>query len=167
MPADTSTASVGPRQICSRRLIQAPQRPALPLSTNATPLLVLRAPGSLRLWLVRRRRTRTNPGVPRSRPRQRPAAPTHRPGGSRGYTHASDPRLHCSGETDVKTAMGHLGPHLADLQEQLYAEGRSGGRRSLLLVLQGMDTAGKEGTVKHVLVSSIRGAVSRVQEADG
>ena len=56
-----------------------------------------------------------------------------------------------AGKTDATTAMLHLGPRLADLQEQLYAEGHTGGRRSLLLVLQGMDTAGKGGTVKHVL----------------
>lgn len=56
-----------------------------------------------------------------------------------------------AGKTDAKTAMGHLGPCLADLQEQLYAEGHTGGRRSLLLVLQGMDTAGKGATVEHVL----------------
>jgi PPK2 family polyphosphate:nucleotide phosphotransferase len=56
-----------------------------------------------------------------------------------------------SGKTDAATAIRHLGPHLADLQEQLYAEGHTGGRRSLLLVLQGMDTAGKGATVKHVL----------------
>jgi PPK2 family polyphosphate:nucleotide phosphotransferase len=42
-------------------------------------------------------------------------------------------------------------PQLAALQERLYAEGQGGGRRSLLLVLQGMDTAGKGGTVKHVV----------------
>lgn len=65
-------------------------------------------------------------------------------------THAT-PGFTGSGKTDTKTAMCHLGPRLADLQEQLYAEGRSGGRRSLLLVLQGMDTAGKEGTVNHVV----------------
>lgn len=56
-----------------------------------------------------------------------------------------------SGKSDAKTAMYHLGPHLADLQEQLYAEGNTGGRRSLLLVLQGTDTAGKGATVEHVL----------------
>jgi PPK2 family polyphosphate:nucleotide phosphotransferase len=56
-----------------------------------------------------------------------------------------------SGKTDATTAIRHLGPHLANLQEQLYAEGHTGGRRSLLLVLQGMDTAGKGATVKHVL----------------
>lgn len=56
-----------------------------------------------------------------------------------------------SGKTDAKTAMRDLGPRVADLQEQLYAEGCTGGRRSLLLVLQGMDTAGKGATVEHVL----------------
>ncbi len=43
------------------------------------------------------------------------------------------------------------GARLADLQEMLFAEGRTGGTRSLLLVLQGMDSAGKGGTVKHVV----------------
>jgi PPK2 family polyphosphate:nucleotide phosphotransferase len=55
-----------------------------------------------------------------------------------------------SGKADAITAICHLGPHLADMQEQLYAEGHTGGQRSLLLVLQGMDTAGKGATVKHV-----------------
>jgi PPK2 family polyphosphate:nucleotide phosphotransferase len=36
---------------------------------------------------------------------------------------------------------------LAELQERLYAEGR----RALLVVLQGRDAAGKDGTIKHVL----------------
>lgn len=40
---------------------------------------------------------------------------------------------------------------LADLQERLFAEGRTGGRRSVLLVLQGLDTAGKGGVVRHVV----------------
>ncbi len=40
---------------------------------------------------------------------------------------------------------------LAGLQERLYANGRSGSDRSVLLVLQGMDTAGKGGIVKHVI----------------
>ncbi|MHC3001756.1 polyphosphate kinase 2 family protein [Gordonia sp. GN26] len=42
------------------------------------------------------------------------------------------------------------GKDLADLQELLYANGRSGDHRSVLLVLQGMDTAGKGGIVRHV-----------------
>ncbi|MGH3547687.1 MAG: PPK2 family polyphosphate kinase [Pseudonocardiaceae bacterium] len=56
-----------------------------------------------------------------------------------------------SGKADGKAAIRRLAPRLADLQEQLYAEGHTAGRRSLLLVLQGMDTAGKGGTVGHVL----------------
>jgi len=36
---------------------------------------------------------------------------------------------------------------LGELQERLYAEGR----RSLLLVLQGTDTSGKDGTISHVI----------------
>src|SRR3954451_10937422 len=44
-----------------------------------------------------------------------------------------------------------LATRLADLQEMLYAEGRSGGTRNILLVLQGLDTSGKSGTVKHVI----------------
>lgn len=42
---------------------------------------------------------------------------------------------------------------LAGLQEKLYANGRSGDQRSVLLVLQGMDTAGKGGIVRHVIGS--------------
>jgi PPK2 family polyphosphate:nucleotide phosphotransferase len=40
---------------------------------------------------------------------------------------------------------------IGDLQERLYAESLEGGTRSVLLVLQGMDTSGKGGTVAHVL----------------
>ncbi|NCT90946.1 polyphosphate kinase 2 family protein [Cellulomonas sp. APG4] len=43
------------------------------------------------------------------------------------------------------------GARMSELQELLYAHGRSGGERSVLLVLQGMDTAGKGGIVRHVL----------------
>ncbi|WP_067815709.1 polyphosphate kinase 2 family protein [Nocardia inohanensis] len=42
---------------------------------------------------------------------------------------------------------------LSDLQEKLYANGRSGDNRNVLLVLQGMDTAGKGGIVRHVIGS--------------
>lgn len=52
---------------------------------------------------------------------------------------------------DGKAALALLGPRLADLQERLYAEGRTGGRRRILLVLQGMDTSGKGGTLRHVV----------------
>jgi PPK2 family polyphosphate:nucleotide phosphotransferase len=40
---------------------------------------------------------------------------------------------------------------LADLQEKLFAGSLYGGERSLLLVLQGMDTSGKGGIVGHVV----------------
>lgn len=39
----------------------------------------------------------------------------------------------------------------ADLQERLFAESRFEGKRSVLLVLQAMDTAGKGGIVRHVV----------------
>jgi PPK2 family polyphosphate:nucleotide phosphotransferase len=42
------------------------------------------------------------------------------------------------------------GERLAELQEALYAEGVGGGSRAVLMVLQGMDTSGKGGTIKHV-----------------
>jgi PPK2 family polyphosphate:nucleotide phosphotransferase len=41
--------------------------------------------------------------------------------------------------------------HLAELQERLFAESTAGGKRSVLLVLQGMDTSGKGGTTEHVV----------------
>ena len=41
----------------------------------------------------------------------------------------------------------------AELQEMLYANGREGDHRSVLLVLQGMDTAGKGGIVTHVVAA--------------
>jgi PPK2 family polyphosphate:nucleotide phosphotransferase len=47
--------------------------------------------------------------------------------------------------------MKRQGVALADLQERLFADGRSGGHRSVLLVLQGMDGAGKGGIVRHVI----------------
>lgn len=42
----------------------------------------------------------------------------------------------------------------SELQEMLYANSREGDNRSVLLVLQGMDTAGKGGIVKHVVGSA-------------
>ncbi len=42
----------------------------------------------------------------------------------------------------------------SELQEMLYANSRAGDTRSVLLVLQGMDTAGKGGIVKHVVGSA-------------
>jgi PPK2 family polyphosphate:nucleotide phosphotransferase len=55
------------------------------------------------------------------------------------------------GKAAGKAALAALGPRLSDLQERLHAEGVSGGTRSLLLILQGMDTSGKGGVVRHVI----------------
>jgi PPK2 family polyphosphate:nucleotide phosphotransferase len=50
-----------------------------------------------------------------------------------------------------KAALAEVGSRLSDLQEKLYASGVTGDRRSVLLVLQGMDSSGKGGTVRHVI----------------
>jgi PPK2 family polyphosphate:nucleotide phosphotransferase len=50
-----------------------------------------------------------------------------------------------------RAALATLGPRLSDLQERLHAEGVSGGPRRLLLILQGMDTSGKGGVIRHVV----------------
>jgi PPK2 family polyphosphate:nucleotide phosphotransferase len=50
-----------------------------------------------------------------------------------------------------KQALASLAGPLSDLQERLYANGRTGGKRRLLLVLQGMDTSGKGGTMRHAV----------------
>ena len=52
---------------------------------------------------------------------------------------------------DGEQLMASRAPELADLQERLFAHGRTGGDRSVLLVLQGLDTAGKGGIVRHVV----------------
>jgi PPK2 family polyphosphate:nucleotide phosphotransferase len=55
------------------------------------------------------------------------------------------------GKRAAEADRAKLADRLSDLQEQLYAEGRSGGTRSVLLVLQGMDTSGKGGAIDHVV----------------
>ena len=52
---------------------------------------------------------------------------------------------------DGEAQQAELSERLGVLQEMLYANGRSGDHRSVLLVLQGMDTSGKGGVVKHVV----------------
>jgi PPK2 family polyphosphate:nucleotide phosphotransferase len=63
----------------------------------------------------------------------------------------STPSFDGRGKADAAAVQAQLSERLATLQEQLYAEGRTGGTRSLLLVLQGLDTSGKGGTVRHVM----------------
>ena len=55
------------------------------------------------------------------------------------------------GKSAAKKQQAATAERLSTLQEQLFAEGRTGGARSLLLVLQGLDTSGKGGTVRHVV----------------
>ncbi|CAA0109572.1 Polyphosphate:AMP/ADP phosphotransferase [Mycolicibacterium vanbaalenii] len=54
-------------------------------------------------------------------------------------------------KADAPTLQEERNVRFAELQEKLYANSRSGDTRSVLLVLQGMDTAGKGGIVKHVV----------------
>lgn len=55
------------------------------------------------------------------------------------------------GKKKGKAALFALGDELSDLQERLFAEGKSGSDRRLLLVLQGMDTSGKGGVLRHTV----------------
>jgi PPK2 family polyphosphate:nucleotide phosphotransferase len=55
------------------------------------------------------------------------------------------------GKQHGKRALLDLGDELSDLQERLFAEGRSGSPRRILLVLQGMDTSGKGGILRHTV----------------
>jgi PPK2 family polyphosphate:nucleotide phosphotransferase len=52
---------------------------------------------------------------------------------------------------DAEKALPELGPEVADLQEKLFAAGYTGSDQRLLLVLQGMDTSGKGGILRHAV----------------
>jgi PPK2 family polyphosphate:nucleotide phosphotransferase len=54
-------------------------------------------------------------------------------------------------KADGEAALAALGPLLADVQERLFAERTTGSERRLLLVLQGMDTSGKGGVLRHTV----------------
>lgn len=54
---------------------------------------------------------------------------------------------------DGRTLLAEMDDELAELQEKLFAESRFGGRKRVLLILQGMDTAGKGGVVNHVMAA--------------
>lgn len=89
-----------------------------------------------------------------ARPRSTvPLAETLRAGTSTRLS-AVDPRStpgFSGGKAAGSAALTAGAAELSGLQEQLFAEGRSGGARSLLLVVQGMDTAGKGGIMRHVV----------------
>lgn len=72
-----------------------------------------------------------------------------------------DARRIVAGPTDKKKARAEalaLEDEVTHLQERLYAEMKGGGKRRLLIVLQGMDTSGKGGAVK---------AIGRISEPVG
>ncbi len=54
-------------------------------------------------------------------------------------------------KADGKQALEEMGPELAELQERLFAERTTGSTRNVLLVLQGMDTSGKGGVLRHTV----------------
>jgi PPK2 family polyphosphate:nucleotide phosphotransferase len=55
------------------------------------------------------------------------------------------------GKRAGEKALRDIGPELADLQERMFADAYTGGRRRVLVVLQGMDTAGKGGVIDKAL----------------
>lgn len=66
---------------------------------------------------------------------------------------ATDATPGVEGKPDADLATEAATPSLEELQEKLFATSLYGGTRSVLLVLQGMDTAGKGGVVKRVAAS--------------
>jgi PPK2 family polyphosphate:nucleotide phosphotransferase len=68
--------------------------------------------------------------------------------GSAAGLERRDPRdtLGLPGKEEAKAQLAALLEELSSLQERLYAEGK----RSVLLVLQGLDASGKDGTIRHV-----------------
>ena len=66
--------------------------------------------------------------------------PSYDSGGTPGFD---------GGKSDGQEALPAMGEELAELQTRLFAHGYTGGEQRILLVLQGMDTSGKGGVVKH------------------
>jgi PPK2 family polyphosphate:nucleotide phosphotransferase len=58
-----------------------------------------------------------------------------------------------AGKSDAATLTTALAPELGDLQERLFAAGRveQPGVKRVLVVLQGMDTSGKGGVIRHAI----------------
>jgi PPK2 family polyphosphate:nucleotide phosphotransferase len=55
------------------------------------------------------------------------------------------------GKEKGTAALAAMGGELSDLQERLFAERGTGSARRVLLVLQGMDTSGKGGVLRHTV----------------
>lgn len=67
-----------------------------------------------------------------------------------GYPPDATP-LAPGGKARTKRELARTEPQLAERQEMLYAGGQVGDPRRVLLVLQGTDTSGKDGVIKHVV----------------
>jgi PPK2 family polyphosphate:nucleotide phosphotransferase len=67
-----------------------------------------------------------------------------------GYPTDATP-LAPGGKARTKRELARSGSALSGQQEMLFAAGQSGDSRRVLLVLQGMDTSGKDGVIKHVV----------------
>ena len=80
--------------------------------------------------------------VPPVKPDSRLLSLTNRSAGDTG-NYSRD----AQGKSQAKDRTRDLIKQLAGLQERLYANGS----RALLVVLQGMDTSGKDGTIRHVM----------------
>lgn len=66
------------------------------------------------------------------------------------FDRASTPGF-SGGKRDALELMEQRGELLSELQERLFANGRAGGKRNVLVVVQGLDTAGKGGIARHVI----------------
>ena len=55
------------------------------------------------------------------------------------------------GRKQASKLMAGTADEISDLQERLYANGRGGDGPSVLLIVQGMDTSGKGGVMRHVI----------------
>lgn len=89
-------------------------------------------------------------GQPRT-PQQVAEAYEFRPGDRVADRRTDDTGTAPGDRADTEIATRALLDELATMQERLYAEGVGGGQRSLLLLLQGMDTSGKDGAVRRVV----------------
>ena len=67
-----------------------------------------------------------------------------------GFDRASTPGF-AGDKAAAATLMAERGELLSELQERLYAQGRSGAAPRVLVVVQGLDTAGKGGIIRHVV----------------
>ncbi|MFN8147505.1 MAG: PPK2 family polyphosphate kinase [Candidatus Nanopelagicales bacterium] len=86
-------------------------------------------------------------------PQQVASAYEFRPGDVLAERSTDEPRTAPGDRAATEAATRLLLDELAEMQERLYAEGVGGGQRSLLLLLQGMDTSGKDGSVRRVVGS--------------